>query len=163
MAEDEKPQFIKAPGTLKAKVGALGPSADDLRAIKKAETVISNLAEKYVEVADLDLANLMKTTEALKADPGNREKRMKAVFLVAHDMKGQGGSFGYPLITAVCNQLCRFIEKVEEEPSPTENDIISLYVNAVGVVIRGKIKDADSQQAQALLEGLGMVYDKVAK
>ncbi|MCG8508451.1 MAG: Hpt domain-containing protein [Rhodospirillales bacterium] len=163
MAEDDEAEIIRAPDTLKAKVGPVGPSAEDLRAIKKAEAVIANLAEKYVEIADLDLANLLKATEAFKTDPANRRQHLKKIFLIAHDMKGQGGSFGYPLVTAVCNQLCRFIETIENEPNPTESEIIPLYVNAVTVVLRGKIKDADSQQARALLEGLGLVYDKVAK
>lgn len=163
MAEDDEAEIIKAPSTLKTKVGSVGPSAEDLRAIEKAEAVIASLADKYLEVAELDLANLQKATAALKADQDNREGHLRGVFLIAHDMKGQGGSFGYPLITAVCNQLCRFIEKVEQEPSPTETEVVSLYVDAVAVIVRGKLKDAESEQAKVLLDGLGMVYEKAAK
>ena len=41
-----------------------------------------------------------------------REKLIREdVFRATHDMKGQGATFGYDLITTVGNHLCRYVER----------------------------------------------------
>lgn len=164
MAEDQKVEIIKASRTLKDKVGPIQPSAEDLRAIKKAEAVIANLAGKYLEVVAEDLQNLQAAAAKFKSDAANREAHLKRVFHIAHDMKGQGGSFGYPLITTISKQLCRFIEKVEGGAlEDADIEVVSLHVDALQVVIRQKMTKADSDQAQALLKGLELVIAKIGK
>lgn len=44
----------------------------------------------------------------------------KSFYLTAHDLKGTGGSFGFPLITGIGERLCRLIQSV---PSPTHEDL----------------------------------------
>jgi len=164
MAENEdKAEIIKPSGALKAKVGPIQPSAEDLRAIKKAEAVIANLAEKYLDVVEQDLANIQAAAAKFKADAANRDQHLHRIFLVAHDMKGQGGSFGYPLITTICHQLCRFIERVEGNLEDSDVEVVSIHVDALQVVIRDKMTQADSDQAKALLKGLKLVIEKIGK
>ena len=166
MAEDEdaKVEIIKASRTLKNKVGPLRPSAEDLRAIKKAEAVIANLAGKYLEVVEQDLESLQAATATFKSDAENRTAHLRRIYHIAHEMKGQGGSFGYPLVTTISKQLCRFIEKVEDgELEDADIEVISLHVDALQVVIRDKMTKADSQQAQAMLKGLELVIIKLGK
>ncbi|MBT3360046.1 MAG: hypothetical protein HN403_10510 [Rhodospirillales bacterium] len=163
MADSEEVEIIQRENVLKGKVGSEGPSESDLRAIQRAQAAIGSLSGKYIEIADEDLANLNASAEKMKSDPANRASHLKRVFLLAHDMKGQGGSFGFPMISMVSNQLCRFIEKIEDEAGEVETEVISLYVNALNVVVRGRIKDADDKQAQALLSGLDLVSQKILK
>ena len=101
MAEDSKPTVISPPNTLRAKVGKAQPSAEDLQAVHRAEAAIASLATEYVDVVDGDLANLQAAADGLVSEPQNREAHLKRIFAIAHDMKGQGGSFGYPLITTI--------------------------------------------------------------
>ena len=162
MAENNEVEFITPENVLKDKVGE-GPSASDLRAIQRAQTAIASLSDKYIEIADEDLINLTKAAAEMKSDPANRSQHFRQVYLLSHDMKGQGGSFGYPMISMVCNQLCRFIEKVGEEADDVETEVVSLYVNALNVVVRERMKDAEGQHAEALLNGLARVSDKVLK
>ncbi len=163
MAEDDGVEIIERENVLKDKVGSDGPSASDLRAIERAQAAIGSLASKYIEIADEDLANLTASANNMKSDPANRSKHLQRVYLLSHDMKGQGGSFGYPMITMVSNQLCRFIEKIGTEAGDVETEVVLLYVNALNVVVRGRIKDADNKQAQSLLSGLDLVSQKILK
>ena len=163
MAENDEVEIIERENVLKDKVGTEGPSESDLRAIQRAQAAISSLSGKYIEIADEDLANLTAAAKKMKTDPANREKHLKQVFLLSHDMKGQGGSFGFPMISLVCNLLCRFIEKIEGDAGEAETETVSLYVNALNVVVRGRIKDSDNAQAQALLNGLDLVSQKTLK
>ena len=47
--------------------------------------------------------------KALAAATGDRKAEAEQVFQIAHDIKGQGGSFGYDLMTLIANELCRLI------------------------------------------------------
>jgi len=162
MAEENGAKIFKPPSTLKAKVGAMGPSAADLQAIKRAETAIASLTDKYLEVVQKDLANLGAAADKLRTDTANRAQHLKRVFQIAHDMRGQGGSFGYPLITTICRQLCRFIEKVDDI-GEGEVEVVTLHVDALSLVIRAKMTKPDSQEAQAMLKGLELVIAKRSK
>jgi chemotaxis protein histidine kinase CheA len=164
MAEKKgKVEIIKPSRELKDKVGPIQPSAEDLRAIKRAEAVIASLKDKYLDVVDEDLANLQDAAIQFKEDAANRDQHLRRIFLIAHDMKGQGGSFGYPLITTISNQLCRFIERVEDNLEEADVEVVSLHVDALQVVIRDKMTKADSDQAKAMLKGLELVIEKVGK
>ncbi|MBL6928074.1 MAG: hypothetical protein ISR44_02785 [Rhodospirillales bacterium] len=163
MAENDEVEIIERENVLKGKVGTEGPSESDFRAIERAQAAIGSLSGKYIEVADEDLLNLTTAAEKMKSDPDNRATHLKRVYQVSHDMKGQGGSFGFPMISLVTNQLCRFIEKIGDDVGDVETEVVSLYVNALNVVVRGRIKDADNKQAKALLNGLDLVSQKILK
>ena len=104
---DDKPQLITPPNPLKNKVGTGGPGAVDLSTLERAEKVIADLAETYLEWVEQDLVKLHKALQALSSATGDRKAELEAIYQISHDMKGQGGSFGYQLITVVGNQLCR--------------------------------------------------------
>lgn len=165
MAEDKDKgaEFIAPPTTLKDKVGDTPLSTEDLKAIERAQAVIAKLAERYVEVADADLSKLQAAAAAFQSDPANRARHLERLFQIGHDMKGQGGSFGYPLITTIANQLCRFIERLGDDIGNNEAAVVMLHVDALKVVISSKMKDADASEAKALLKGLEMVITKVGR
>ena len=161
MAEAKGPEVITPPNILKTKVGPRGPTEEDFKAIEKAEKVIEGMADKYVDVVAHDLASLQEAVEKLEKDVENRSEHLEKIFLVSHDMKGQGGSFGYPLVTIICNQLGRFIEKLESVGDP-EIQVIALHIDAVNVVVRENMKDAGGGAAGALLKGLELVINKTS-
>lgn len=162
MAEQSGAKVFNPPNTLKAKVGPMPPSAEDLRAVKKADAVIANLAGKYLEVVDQDLASLNEAAAKFRDDPAGRAQHLKRVFHIAHDMRGQGGSFGYPLVTQICDHLCRFIDRTADF-GEGEIQVLNVHLDALNLVIRQKMQKADTQQAQALLKGLELVHAKRAK
>ena len=85
----------------------------DLTEYEKAMEVLNNLAKDYEVWVQSDLQNLKNAY--IKAQQTQKEKRfdvmMNEVFKIAHDMKGQGATFGYDLVTNIGNHLCRYIEK----------------------------------------------------
>lgn len=85
----------------------------DLTEYEKAMEVLNNLAKDYEVWVQSDLQNLKNAY--IKAQQTQKEKRfdvmMNEVFKIAHDMKGQGATFGYDLVTDIGNHLCRYIEK----------------------------------------------------
>jgi hypothetical protein len=80
---------------------------------------------------------------------------------VAHDIKGQGGSFGYHLMTAVGNQLCRFIENCSTW-GPAELDAVKVHIDAMKLVIAQRMEGDGGKVGENLVGGLQAVVAKLA-
>ncbi len=161
MAENDKLEIINPPNTLRSKVTVGGPGAVDAATIERAEKVIGSMAASYVDWAAEDLKKLGAALEGLNSGQGTKRDAIAAIFETSHDMKGQGGSFGYPLITAIANELCRLIEKIEGEPSPDEVGAIRIHVDSLRLVLKERIKGDGGKQGEAMLKGLRQVIDKL--
>ncbi len=159
MAED-KLEVINPPNVLKKKVGTDGMGAIDLEAIEKAEEAISSMADSYlVSVAD-DFRKIDEAFEKLEAATGDRKEELMGVFQTALVLKGQGGSFGYDLMTAIGNELCRLIEKLDKA-GPKEVEAIKLHIDSMKLVISNDIKGDGGDTGKEMLAGLQQVCDKL--
>ena len=158
MSEEHKVQFIRPPNTLRAKVIEGGPGAINPDVLEKAEQVIAGMADSYIEWAAEDAARLSAALAALGGADGDVEK-LRPIFQVAHDMKGQGGSFGYQLITVIGDKLCRFIETLERVGT-VEVDVIRLHVDSIQLVIAKRMKGDGGADGTTLLKGLELVVAK---
>lgn len=161
MSEDKSPRVITPPNTLKTKVKVGGPGAVDPEVLERAEAVIANLTDNYLEWVQEDFEKILQAYNDLKATQGDNCDVLERVFQVAHDMKGQGGSFGYDLITVIGNQLCRFLEKVDRSKvGPSEVEIIRVHIDAMRVVISNRIRGDGGKIGRELLAGLDLVSQK---
>ncbi len=163
MSGDNKPQVITPPNTLKSKVKIGGPGAVDPEVLERAESVIANLADNYLEWVQEDFEKITEAFEELKKQGDDSAEVLERIFQVAHDMKGQGGSFGYHLITIVGDKLCRFIEGMEDDLGITDVEVIGLHIDAMRVIIAQRIEGDGGPVGEKLLKGLDMVTAKVAK
>ena len=160
MADSEKPKIVTPPNTLKSKVVVGGPKAVDPAALERAEEAIANLAGDYLDWVQEDLKKLEEGLDALKASDGDDKDLLGAMFRIAHEIKGQGGSFGYDLMTRIGNQLCHFVENLAEA-GPPEVEVIGLHVDALKLVIAKRMRGDGGQAGQALLRGLEQVVSKI--
>ena len=161
MASDETKVF-NPPNSLKNKVGVGGPDAVDAETLQKAEQAIANMTGNYLEWVDSDLTKLSTVIEDLLSDDGSaRKEKLDAVFFVAHDMKGQGGSFNYRLITIIGDGLCRAIEKMKGDMISVENEVIKVHLEAMKLVIAKRMDGDGGKEGEALVAGLRSVTAKI--
>lgn len=157
-----KPEIIQVPNPLKNKV-TYGPGGVDPAALERAEAVIADLKGDYLTWVQEDLQKLQAAYDkAAAASEGDRTKAMQDVFGVAHDIKGQGGSFGYQLVTVIGNQLCRFIEK-REQYGIQEVEAVRLHIDAMRLVINKRMEGDGGRVGANLVAGLSAVLDKLSK
>lgn len=152
-------QIIRAPQTLQSKVEKGGPGAVDLDALARAEAVIANLADDYLDWVREDFVRLEAAYDVLVSGEGDDVANLEALFQIAHDMKGQGGSFGYDLMTSIGDHMCRLLEKVDKA-GPLEIAMIRLHIDAMRVVITKELKDDGGAEGRKLMMGLALVGDK---
>jgi chemotaxis protein histidine kinase CheA len=156
-------RIIRPNLTLNSKVTVGGPGAVDEAMLEKAEQVIQSMSEDYLKWAKDDLTRLAKAFAVLKAAGGqspDTAQQLDAIFSVSHDIKGQGGSFDYQLMTIVGNQLCRFIENLAGKADANAIEVIELHVNALQAVMAHKLKGDGGAIGKKFLAGLEQVIAK---
>jgi len=73
----------------------------------------------------------------------------KDLFRKAHDMKGQGITFGYPLITFVGNHLCRYLEN-KTVLSESLLKGVRFHLNLISKIFEDKIKSEETLGANEI-------------
>jgi hypothetical protein len=115
-----------------------------------------------LEWATEDMVKLQAALGELIAVEGDQKEQIAKVFQISHDMKGQGGSFGYDLITTIGNGLCRYLED-REEVGPAEIEAIKIHVGSMYLVLTQGIKGEGGDAGVQLLNGLEPVIAKVSR
>ncbi len=160
--EKEDLEIITPPTSLKNKVREGGPGAVDLATLERAEKVIADMADSYLEWVQEDLKKLDECYQAMQAAEPPRTEAAEGLFQVAHDIKGQGGSFGYDLMTVIGNELCRLLERQESYDS-AEMQAIKVHIDAMKLVIQNTMIGDGGANGKALVAGIRQVGDKLNK
>ena len=132
----------------------------DVEALERAEQVITGMTSSYLNWVAEDLIKIEEAYGVLKAAEGDRKNEMNGVFQIAHDIKGQGGSFGYDLMTAIGNELCRFNEKTDKS-GPGEIEAIKLHIDALKLVNAEEMEGNGGKAGEQMLSGLQKMCDKL--
>ena len=152
-------EIIEVPNTLKLKV-SYGPYGVDAAMLEKAEALIANLQGDFVVWVQEDLKKLQQHFDAAMALPvEERGHAMKEVFGVLHNMKGQGGSFGFPLVTQLANMLCRFME-TRTSFAQAEMETVLVCMNAIRLVVAERLSGDGGTKGEKLIKGIELVIQK---
>lgn len=147
------PQTIMPPNPLiKAKSGS-GPVAMDPEVLDRAEQAVEQLSGEYLDWAQQDIDGLRQAVALARANQANAETAIANIYRRALDMKGQGGGFGYDLITKVGDLLTKFMDG-RESISGRDFRIIEAHIDALEVVLRDRIKGGGGALGTEIVEGL---------
>jgi len=149
-------EVIVPPSCLRDRVKITGSGPIDLAPIQRAERALEQLSVAFDSWLIEEVTTLTKARDAVKVQ-GLSEATRKELHRAAHDLKGQGETYGYPLITHVCSTLCKLLETAIE-PDLLPIDIIDHHVDAVRNMMKMKIKTGDHPQSVAVTNKL---YDVV--
>ena len=147
--EQDEIEVFMPPNVLKAKVGNF--SGIDMSAIKRAETAMEQLKSNFAEWAQDDVRRLVEARNRFAKNP-DQESRA-ALLRAAHDMKGQAGTFNFPLIAKVAGSLAYLIHDLPDgkELSLT---LVDAHVNAVQVIHKQNLTDMSNPVAVTLAKEL---------
>jgi len=154
-------EVIEPPSDLASKLTVTGAQALNAEAFEKADKVLDDMAMLYTDQAREDLARLQAAFEALKADAARSPESLKAVFRAALDLKGQGASFGYDLITAVGGELCRFIDQIDNF-GDREMEGTRLHLETLKLILAKELKGDGGEAGLQLVAGLRQMVDKLS-
>ncbi|NKB20838.1 MAG: hypothetical protein GKS01_10100 [Alphaproteobacteria bacterium] len=159
MAEVE---IIETPNNLrKAKIGN-GPGKLDKSLIADAEKAIQAFGEDFSNWIQDDIG-AMEAARLSLAQGNNSEKDVADVFRIALDLKGQGVSFGYEVLSAVGASLSDFLGPLRESNatlSSLQLDVVAAHVGAIRAVLSEDLKGDGGKTGQALMNGLASIVAK---
>jgi chemotaxis protein histidine kinase CheA len=108
--------------------------------LERAEAAVADLAKNYASWALADVAKARAALAAATDDPGGRAEHVATLFRVGHDLKGQGASFGFPLITQIGHSLCALTRERAIEYRDEHLDLARSHIDAIDLVLTKGIK-----------------------
>jgi hypothetical protein len=144
--------MIQAPNNLRLKVGGSRLGAIDPAAIAKAEAALKGLSGNFAQWLDDEVAKLEASRQTVRAQ-GPSHENMESLYLRAHDLKGLGATYGFPLITRVAGLLCRLIDdKSKRLEAPM--GLVDAHIDAIKAAVRDNIKNEDHPVGRVLVQEL---------
>ena len=71
----------------------------------------------------------------------------------AHDLKGLGTTYQYPLVTRVAGSLCRLMDNQQQRENAPWS-LIEAHISAIRAIVRDKIQDENHPVGCELAEAL---------
>ena len=135
------------------------PGGLDPAIIERAEQAVEGLKENFQDWLGRDMERMRGAFEAYQTQSSGRDELLTEFHAAAHDLKGLGSSFGYPLVTRISSSLCRFIEE-DFDKNPKATRIMAGHVDAISAVIRGGVTGDLDEIGTQLAAELNNLVDK---
>lgn len=148
MSDGKNVRMITPPNRLKAKVRGKMPQMDaDM--IARAEASLKALSGNFAvwmndEVEKLSEAYRKTVEVGLDSDEG------EAFYRCAHDVKGLGTTYEFPLVSRLAGSLCKLVNGAEERKT-APRPLVKAHVDAITAAVREQQKGDGSTVAQNLI------------
>jgi hypothetical protein len=144
-------QVIRPPNTLRLKVGG-GFGGIDAGAIAKAEEALKAMSAQFGQWLQDEIVKLDKAQADIRSQ-GYNEQTAEALYFRAHDLKGLGTTYQYPLVTRLAGSLCKMMDEPGKRMA-APLVLIDAHVDAIKAVVRDQIQTDDHPTGRALAETL---------
>ncbi len=152
MNEPKSGQMFQAPNALRLKVGGGRLGAIDPAAIARAEAALKGLSGNFTQWLNDEIGKLDTARGVVRAE-GPSVENMESLYLRAHDLKGLGATYGFPLITRIAGLLCRLIDdKSKRLEAPI--GLIEAHIDAIKAAARDDIKTEEHPVGKILVQEL---------
>jgi chemotaxis protein histidine kinase CheA len=133
----DKVEIIQVPNALRAKVGGKFGTLDK-EAIAAAESALADLSDQFGDWLSEEIQNLEAVYNDIKTT-GPTEENMKQLYNRCHDLKGQGSTYGYPLITRIAGSVCKLMDEPDMRLNAPKALIVA-HLDAIRAIVRSQIK-----------------------
>jgi chemotaxis protein histidine kinase CheA len=117
-----------------------GSSEEDVPdAVRDAAAAVAALAESFLEWFGEDIDCAKQALAAAKDKPGDNHAEIRPIFEVVHTVKGQGGSFGYDLLTSIGCSLCSCLRVETASASEKQLKVIAAHFAVMDFVLEKNI------------------------
>lgn len=123
---------------------------DDILA--RAEAVVANISSEFPQYVHEEIERMRGIAKSLASAGSPEEKRAAAedLMFAAHDFKGQGGSFGYPLLSKIAASLHHLVKQAPEFDAHIMT-AVKAHIDSIALVNAKAMKEADHPLGQKLV------------
>ena len=144
-------QVIRPPNTLRLKVGgAFG--GIDANAIAKAEEALKAMSSQFGQWLQDEIVKLDKAQADIRSE-GYNAQTAEALYFRAHDLKGLGATYQYPLVTRLAGSLCKMMDDPAKRGTAPRT-LIDAHIDAIKAVVRDQIQTDEHPTGRILAETL---------
>ncbi|HRO33681.1 MAG TPA: Hpt domain-containing protein [Brevundimonas sp.] len=143
-------QVIRPPNALKAKVG--GGFGIDASAIARAEEALKAMSGQFGQWLQDEIDKLDAAQADIRAK-GFTPETAEALYFRAHDLKGLGATYQYPLVTRMAGSLCKMLDDPAKRMGAPMM-ILDAHIDAIRAVVRDGIQTDDHPTGRILAETL---------
>lgn len=150
MSEFKPGQNYQPPGgglRLGGRLGGIDPAA-----LAKAEAALKSLSANFGQWMATELDKLDVAWSDIRTR-GPTAETMEALYLRAHDLKGLGTTYGFPIVTQIAARLCRLLDDKDTRVS-ADLTPIEAHVKAIKRAVADNITEADDPAGRLLLQTL---------
>lgn len=141
-----------SPNALRDRVSIGRKGGIDPAMIAKAEAAMKSLAGNFSQWLNDEITKLEIARATIQAD-GLSPDNMEALYLRAHDLKGLGATYGFPLVSRIGGLLCRLIEdKAQRLQAPMA--LVDAHILAIKAAVRDDITSEDHPVGKILVQEL---------
>jgi hypothetical protein len=132
------------------------PEDDD--PVARAEQALAQISGEFSTWMHEECERLDTARRRVRSIGLNKQTKQE-LFLSAHDVKGDSGTFGYPAVAPAADSLCRLLEHTPDH-SRIPLSIIDQHVDAVRAIVREYARSDIAAIATSLTTRLRQVTDE---
>ena len=137
MSDNNTGQMIQVPNTLRLKGGGRLGSIDPA-ASAKAEAALKSLSGNFAEWLADEVAKLDASRQRVRAE-GLTAEAAENLYLRAHDLKGLGATYDYPIVTRIAGSLCKLIDDPGKR-TQAPMSLVDAHIDAIKASVKGRIQ-----------------------
>jgi chemotaxis protein histidine kinase CheA len=123
-------------------------------ALSRADKALEAMSGSFEKWLDADIAKLQ-AARLEAAQAGWSDAALDALWRAAHDLKGMGGTYGYPLATQLAASLCRLTETEAGKRAARANPaLVDAHVDGLRATVRDHITSDAHPAGRALVQML---------
>ncbi|MFZ5790549.1 MAG: Hpt domain-containing protein [Pseudomonadota bacterium] len=130
-------------------------------AVRRARDAVAELSADYRSWALADLTRAEAALSEASADPARAGTPLQRLYGIAHDMKGQGGSFGFPLVTQIGHSLCCLLHgraagrrEIGLPIDEADLALVEIHLKALRLVLEKSVRGEGGEIGRRLVERL---------
>lgn len=144
-------QVIRPPNALRMKAGG-GFGGIDASAIARAEEALRSMSAQFGQWLQDEIVKLDKAQADIR-EQGYDARTAEGLYFRAHDLKGLGTTYQYPIVTRLAASLCRMMDDpTRRMAAPIA--LLDAHVDAIKAVVRDQIQTDEHPTGRALVEAL---------
>lgn len=151
-------EVINPPNKLRKAVSNVAASDAYEDPVARAEQALAQLSSEFAGWMQTECERLDAARCEIKTKGFNKATR-EALFLAAHDIKGEAATFGYPWVAGSADSLCRLIEHAPDM-TRIPFTLVDQHVDAVRAIMRESARTDIAEIAAALTRKLRLVTDE---
>lgn len=123
-------------------------------AVARADKTLEAMSGSFEKWLEADIAKLQTARLAVEDQQWSNDA-LDALWRAAHDLKGMGGTYGYPIVTQLAASLCRLTETDAGKAAAREqSDLVNAHVDALRAAVRDRIASDEHPVGRVLVQTL---------